>query len=467
MTRLLRLLVLMLAGALVLSSCSFDVYKLPLPGGADTGNDPLHVTVQFTDVMDLVPQSTVKVADVTVGKVTDIKLKGFSAEVKLEINNDAKLPANAVASIRQTSLLGEKFVSLSAPETGASTEPLADNAVIPLDRSGRNPEVEEVLGALSLLLNGGGVAQLKTISSELNLALEGNEGAARSVLDQISAFMGTLDQHKADVVHAIDAVNALAIRLNKQMPAIDSALEELPGALKSLDRQRDDLVKMLGALEKLGNVGVRVIKASKVSTIAAFHDLQPVLKGLADSGKALPESLQVLLTYPWPDTLISRDPQAARALHMGDYVNLSVLLNVDLLDILKNPAGLPAECVQLNQIPTGGLINLQTLCQGALDAVQNCYQKQTAAACSALPGALINTLCKSAPLPLLCSTTSGGTTGGTTGGTGTPLDQLTTVLQGLGLGRAGPGGTRKPTYAQLMKVYDPALVTLLVPGVTQ
>ena len=34
-----------------------------------------------------------------------------------------------------------------------------------------------MLGALSLLLNGGGVAQLKTITSELNNALEGREGS--------------------------------------------------------------------------------------------------------------------------------------------------------------------------------------------------------------------------------------------------------------------------------------------------
>ena len=39
-----------------------------------------------------------------------------------------------------------------------------------------------MLGALSLLLNGGGVAQLKTITTELNNALEGREDSAKSVL---------------------------------------------------------------------------------------------------------------------------------------------------------------------------------------------------------------------------------------------------------------------------------------------
>ena len=68
------------------------------------------VKVMFRDVLDLVPQSTVKVDDVTVGKVKKVDLKGYVAEVTLEIPGDVKLPDNARAEIRQTSLLGEKFV---------------------------------------------------------------------------------------------------------------------------------------------------------------------------------------------------------------------------------------------------------------------------------------------------------------------------------------------------------------------
>src|SRR6187402_3260495 len=102
-----------LAGALALSGCS--IYDAPLPGGADTGDNPMHVKVMFRDVLDLVPQSTVKVNDVTVGKVKAIKLKGYVAEVDIEIPKDVDLPDNATAQIRQTSLLGEKFISLATP----------------------------------------------------------------------------------------------------------------------------------------------------------------------------------------------------------------------------------------------------------------------------------------------------------------------------------------------------------------
>ena len=133
-----------------------------------------------------------------------------------------------MAEIRQTSLLGEKFVSLSPPEAGASANPLGNGDVIPLERTGRNPEVEEVLGALSLILNGGGVAQLKTIAQELNKAVTGREDNVRSVLTQIDTFTGSLDANKADIVDAIEALNRLSLAAHQQQGNIDQALEELP-----------------------------------------------------------------------------------------------------------------------------------------------------------------------------------------------------------------------------------------------
>ena len=179
------------------------MYSLPLPGGADVGDNPLTVTVEFADVLDLVPQSSVKVNDISVGQITDIELTGQTASVTLEIRNDTKLPENAVATIGQTSLLGEKFVSLGPPTAEEPTGVLADDADIPLERTGANPDVEEVLGALSLLLNGGGLPQLRTIAQEINLALEGREESAKSLLRQVDAFMGQLAANKGDIVDAI------------------------------------------------------------------------------------------------------------------------------------------------------------------------------------------------------------------------------------------------------------------------
>ena len=326
----------LVSAALVLSGCS--IYDAPLPGGASTGSNPMTITVLFRDVLDLVPQSTVKVDDVTVGKVKKVELKGYVAKVTVEIPKDVKLPDNARAEIRQTSLLGEKFVQLEKP-TQPGAGKLSNGDTIGLDRTGRNPEVEEVLGALSLLLNGGGVGQLKTIASELNNALGGREPEVRAVLDQIRSFMSQLDENKASIVTALENTNRLAAQLRKQDTTIKSALDHVPATLASVNRQRADLVRLLKALDRLSGVGVRVIKASKESTINSLRELSPVLTGFAKAGQNFPKSFQVFLTYPFVDEAVGRDPQVARNLHMGDYTNLDV--NLDLsLDTLSSVLGL-------------------------------------------------------------------------------------------------------------------------------
>lgn len=461
-----KAVVLLFVTALTLSACDFDVYELPLPGGPDIGSDPMTVRVHFVDVLDLVPKSTVKVNDVTVGQVTDVSLDGYSAVVELEMRGDVELPDNAVAEIRQTSLLGEKFVSLAAPTEAPSDNPLQSGDEIPLERTGRNPEVEEVLGALSLLLNGGGVAQLKTITQELNLALEGREGTARSVLRQVRDFMQQLDANKGDIVDAIEKLNRLALSIREEQPTIDAALEELPSALDSIDRQREDLVTMLESLEDLSSVGVRVIRASKTATIDSLEALDPVLTQLAASGDDFTKAFHVFLTYPFVDEVVGRDPQVARNLHMGDYTNLSVTLDIDLS---QGTTGLPTLPTNLpTQVDPTVIVNnvLDCLASGDL----------TSAACQrvlATPADLLKLqqecreernkdkdVCREINqlpnLPLPTETT-------TVPGVPVPLPSLPTVP---GLGRAGTQErtVRGPTYGDLMDSFDPALVSLLVPG---
>lgn len=479
--RLLRAVVGALLGSIVLSACDFDVYQLPLPGGADAGDDPMTVTVMFVDVLDLVPKSTVKVNDVSVGEVTDVDLDGYTAMVTLEIRNDIDLPDNATASIRQTSLLGEKFVSLAAPEpptgadTGAGPGPLGDGDVIPLERSGRNPEVEEVLGALSLLLNGGGVAQLQTIARELNLALAGREDSARSVLTQVKDLTATLDTNKEDIVAAIESLNALALSVDEQLPDIDAALAELPSALRSIDAQRADLVAMLQALDDLSDVGVSVVTQSKEATIRSLELLEPVLTQLADAGDSFVNAFSTFYAYPFVDEVVGRDPQVARNLHMGDYTNLSVELNVDLRKLPDLVGDLPTD-----------------LPEEILDAVEECLATAdlTSPACTRLVGTQVlvdyclraenrnGPLCTTLrppglpqlPPPPQVRPPNVPTTPINPAPPNPPVPLPDPVLGLLNRAPTGPwlaptpDGRGGPTMAQLTQTYDPALVSLLVPG---
>ena len=292
------------------------IYDLPLPGGADLGSHPYRVRVQFADVLDLVPQAAVKVADVPVGRVESVDLAGdgWTAETVLEVNGEVSLPANAIARLRQSSLLGEKFVELAAPEGGQAAGRLADGALITLDRTNRNPEFEEIFGALSLLLNGGGIGQLQTIESELTKVMHGNEGEIRSFLSSVDTLMSDLDAHRADITAAIDGLNRLSATLANRDKQVAGALTDLTPGLKTLEDQRGELVSMLQSLDQLSTVATDVIHKSRADLVADLNALAPILKQLAKAGENLPKALEILPTFPFTDPVLDTVK--------GDYVNV-------------------------------------------------------------------------------------------------------------------------------------------------
>src|SRR5262249_54031644 len=152
-TRRARLLAAATAGSLLLSGCGFTgLYNVSLPGGTSLGGSPYKVTIEFADVLDLVPQANVKVNDVAVGKVTKIELdndpslgtkSGWIAKVTIKVRGNVNLPANARADVRMTSLLGEKYIDLEQPLDTPSATPLKNGDNIPISRTGSAPEVEE------------------------------------------------------------------------------------------------------------------------------------------------------------------------------------------------------------------------------------------------------------------------------------------------------------------------------------
>lgn len=322
-----------LAGALLLSGCDFDgAYDLPLPGSPVDADEAFEVTAEFHDVLNVVPRSPVMVDDVVVGEVTEVERVGWHARVTLRIQEDVVLPDNAIADIRQVSLLGEKYVAVEAPTDAESEGRLEDGDEIPLSVTGRNPEVEEVLGALSMLLSGGGVAQLGTITREANLVMSGREDRLKGMLSSLEGVIGTLDEQKADIINAMESLNNLASTLNAEKDTIGEALDATGPAIEVLSAQHDELISMLSSLDRLGRVGTRVINASKEDVLAMLDDLHPVLAKLEAVGDKLAPGINLLASFPFP--------KSANAIVQGDYADTIARVEIDLRNIYKG-LGLP------------------------------------------------------------------------------------------------------------------------------
>jgi phospholipid/cholesterol/gamma-HCH transport system substrate-binding protein len=317
-------LMALLVIAFLASSCRFDgAYDLPLPGGkAVKAGDAITITAEFTDALNVVPRTAVMVDDVPVGQVSQIDRVGWHAKITMQVRKDLDLPANTVAEIRQTSLLGEKYVALLDPSGTAATGRLADGDNIPLSSTSRNPEVEEVLGALSFVLSGGGIGQLRTISTELNKMMTGRTEDMRDVLGRITTLVGTLDDQKGEIVKAMEGMDRLAATLNQEKKSIGAAIDAIGPAVKVLNEQHQALVTMLRELDKLGQVGTRVIRGSRANLVATLRHLEPSLRELADAGASLPRGVGLMASFPFP--------KEAADLAKGDYANALFYMKFDL-----------------------------------------------------------------------------------------------------------------------------------------
>lgn len=312
------------AVAAALTACGYSgPTDLPLPAGTVAGDDPYPVTIVFADASSLTPKGFCRANDAPVGLIESVTLdEDLNARVVCRVNRSVTLPANAVGRLSETSLLGERYVALEAPAGAKPIGNLRPGAVLAEAGNHVDPTVEQVLGALSTVLNGGSLERVRAISRELTAALSGRGPRIRALLGELGTLVRGLNEHRSDITAALDSLDSLSGTLARQQKVIASAIDSVPDGLAVLERQRPRLVRLLGELNRLSAVATPLIERSKADAVADLELLRPILAALAESGDHIADALQVLPTYPFGSN--------ALAAIKGDYVGVDVTLNLDL-----------------------------------------------------------------------------------------------------------------------------------------
>ena len=311
--------------ALTLSGCSEwrGLNSLSLPGTAGGGSGAYTIQAQLPEVVNLQPNSRVRVNDVTVGNVTKIDLQGWHALVTMRMDGDVDLPANATATLGQTSLLGSLHIELAPPTDVAPQGKLKDGSLIPLSDATTYPTTEETLSALSMLLNGGGVGRIGEITKELSTAVSGRADDLRSLLTQLDLFVEYLDDQKDDILAAADSLNNLVGQIAEQRPVVDRALKTVPGALAVLRDERETIADAVDKLGQFSALAADSVNQTKENLVKELKDLGPVLESLANAGQDLTRSLDFYSTFPFPKPTLSKWLR-------GDYANLTAVIDLTL-----------------------------------------------------------------------------------------------------------------------------------------
>ncbi|MBI3213436.1 MAG: virulence factor Mce family protein [Mycobacterium sp.] len=306
------------------SGCSWQgLNSLPLPGTAGGGPGSFTVRAELPNVVNLQPNSRVRVGDVTVGNVTKVDIQGWHALLTMSIDGDVDLPANATVKLGQTSLFGSLHIELAPPTAAAPEGRLHDGSLIPLSNAGVFPSTEQTLAAISLVLNGGGVGQIQDITQALSTAFAGRADDLRSLIGQLDTYVGHLNEQKDDIIAAADSLNNLIGQIAEQQPVVDKALKTIPDALAVLNDQRKNIADAVTQLGQFSALASDSVNQTKSALVRELSDIAPVLKSLADAGPALTRALSVLPTFPFPKEQLTKWMR-------GDYANLTAVIDLTL-----------------------------------------------------------------------------------------------------------------------------------------
>jgi phospholipid/cholesterol/gamma-HCH transport system substrate-binding protein len=318
-----KLLMVLAISALPACSDFQGLNSVPLPGTKGGGPGAFRIQAQLPDVQNLERNSRVRVNDVTIGNVTNIEVQGWNALVTMTLDRDVDLPANATATLGQTSLLGSVHIELAPPDDAPAEGKLKDGSLISLASARANPSTEQTLSSLAMVLNGGGVGQIQDIVSATTTALDGREDEVRSLIEQSNIFVGYLNDQKDDIISAADSLDKLVGKFADQKPVIDRALQTVPEALAVLKDDRDNISEAALQGGRLSALVTDTVDQTKENLVKEVQDLGPVLKSLADAGPALTRSLDLLSTLPFPKPTLDKWIR-------GDYANLTAVVDLTL-----------------------------------------------------------------------------------------------------------------------------------------
>ena len=317
-------LVVLTGAVTFLSGCGWHgLNSLPLPGTRGSGPDAFSVQAQMPDVVNIQPNSRVRVDDVNVGTVTNVERQGWHALVTMRIDGGVSLPGNSTAKIGQTSLLGSTHVELAPPTSVQPEGKLHDGSLIPLSSASAYPTSEQTLAAVSLLLNGGGVGQLQDVIQAFSTALRGREHDLRSLIEQLDIFVGHINDQTGEIISAGESLDRVVGTFAAHKDIVDRAIKTIPDALAVLRDERTQLSEAIGQLGRFGELATDSVNQTKDSVIKEFRQLAPILKSLADAGPSLTRSLSMLLTFPFPYESLDKWIR-------GDFGNLSTTIDLTL-----------------------------------------------------------------------------------------------------------------------------------------
>lgn len=304
MERLIKIQLAIFAAVTVVSVALMAIFYLRVPTALGIGKHD--VKAQFVASGGLYQNANVTFRGVQIGRVTDVELTPEGVTATMRLNDNVKVPGNVVAAVKSVSAIGEQYVDLIPPPTGAagtlrSGDVIgADRTSIPTDVSTllrqadglvnivADTRLREVLAEAFKAFNGSGQELSRLIDSSRLLIQEANTNydSTTKLIDQVGPLLDAQIRSGDNIRGSVSSLAALTEHFAKADPQLRQFLKVAPGASEQASQLfagiRPSFPVLAASLANLGRVGViynKSIEQSLVILPALFSALLTVAGG--------------------------------------------------------------------------------------------------------------------------------------------------------------------------------------------
>jgi len=258
--------------------------------GTSPGSGTVNVKAVFSDVSSLTTGASVEMADVPVGTVTGIRLDGHQALVTMAVRRGAHVPANVVAKLEQTTILGEYVIDLVPGPSPAGPlrngQTITDAEVVPglqqLVQTGT-----EVFGAIS-------ASELSSLIDNSAVAFGGQGARLHALLDSFATVLHGYSTQTAQITSLIDRLDQFSAGLAPDAQTNAEAITNLAQATSVLAQQSNQFVALLQSLNTLASQTRAILDTGLPDIEEQVASLQATAEQLAANQTQLAQLLQVV-----------------------------------------------------------------------------------------------------------------------------------------------------------------------------
>ena len=216
-------------GAFVAVCLAFTVYLAFTIGNIQLADlnpaapDNLELRATFDDITGLLVNDPVKIAGVTVGKVTGIKIEEGQAVVSFHVDRDHdELPSDSRASVRWRNLIGQRFLYIEPGD--ASTMLESGTTITDTDSVA---DLGALFNSLGPIVSAVDSSQVNDFLETITAALEGNADRLGDALDDLATLSTGLASRDEAISRLIENLNVVAETVTTRDQQIRTLLDNL------------------------------------------------------------------------------------------------------------------------------------------------------------------------------------------------------------------------------------------------